>query len=130
MEGSATVKGFVNDTENRPLNGQKMNLTGEMDDVEWDGQELAFFITDDLGSERVFMEGRLRAKNVRISILRPGEKPGRQDEDNIETCIIDFTLQQLVAHFVIPDVPDVARVNPDGYQANLTLLEEIESLCV
>jgi len=42
---------------------------------------------------------------------------------------IDFTLQQLVEHFIIPDVPDVARVNPDGYQHNLKLLEEIESLC-
>jgi len=30
----------------------------------------------------------------------------------------------------IPDVPDVARVNPDGYQRNLQLLKEIEDLCV
>jgi hypothetical protein len=78
--------------------------------------------------ERVFMEARLRANNVRVSILKPGEKPGRQNEDRLEPCQIDFTLHQLVEHFVIPDVPDVARVNPDGYQRNLQLLKEIEEL--
>jgi hypothetical protein len=110
--------------------GTKLNLAGELDQVEWDGQELAFFITDGLGQERVFMEARLRASNVRVSLLKPGEKPGRQDEDHLEPCQIDFTLHELVEHFVIPDVPDVARVNPDGYQRNLHLLKEIEELCV
>jgi hypothetical protein len=76
------------------------------------------------------MEARLRASNVRVSILKPGEKPGRQDEDNLKPCQIDFTLHQLVEHFIIPDVPDVARVNPDGYQRNLQLLKEIEALSV
>jgi hypothetical protein len=109
--------------------GTKLNLMGEEDEVEWDGQELAFFITDDSGVERIFMEGRLRAENVRLSILKPGEKPGKQDEDCIETCAVDFTLQDLVGHFIIPDVLDVARVNPEGYQRNLDLLKEIEELC-
>lgn len=100
-----------------------------MDDCEWDGQELAFFITDGNGQEQVFMEERLRTGGIRISILKPGEKPGRQSEDKLEVCPIDFTLHQLVDHFVIPDVPDVARVNPDGYQHNLKLLKEIEAIC-
>jgi hypothetical protein len=42
---------------------------------------------------------------------------------------IDFTLQQLCDHFTIPEVPDVATVNPEGYNANLKLLEELEALC-
>ena len=109
--------------------GTKLNLQGEADEVEWDGQELAFYIADEFTTERVFMDARLRAENVRLSILRPGEKPGRQDERNLETCAIDFTLQDLVDNFVIPDVPDVARVNPGGYLENLTLLKQIESLC-
>jgi len=130
--------------------GTKLNLQGEADDVEWDGQELAFYIADEFTTERVFMDARLRAENVRLSILRPGEKPGearrparrsaseggsfgakagRQDERNLETCAIDFTLQDLVHNFVIPDVPDVARVNPGGYLENLALLKQIEALC-
>jgi hypothetical protein len=110
--------------------GTKLNLAGELDQVEWNGAELAFFISDDLGTERVFMETRLRASNVDVSILRPDEKPGSQDEDRLKPCPIDFTLHELVEHFIIPDVPDVARVNPDGYQRNLQLLKEIEELCV
>ena len=130
--------------------GTKLNLQGEADDVEWDGQELAFYTADEFTTERVFMDARRRAENVRLSILRPGEKPGvarrharrslseggsfgakagRQDERNLETCAIDFTLQDLVDNFVIPDVPDVARVNPGGYQDNLKLLTQTESLC-
>jgi predicted RNA methylase len=109
--------------------GEKLNERGQHDHVQWDGQELAFFITDDSGVERVFMEARLRSKDIRISILKPGEKPGQQDEDNIELCPIDFTLHDLVEHFEIPEVPDVARVNPQGYQHNLNLLKEIELVC-
>lgn len=108
--------------------GTKLNLSGEEDDVVWNGQELAFWIVDDHGTERLFMEARLRNKDVRVSILKPGEKPGKQDERNLDQCAIDFTLQQLVSHFLIPDVPDVARVNPEAYERNLQLLQEIESL--
>jgi len=130
--------------------GTKLNLQGDADDVEWDGQELAFYIADEFTTERVFMDARLRAEHARLSILRPGENPGearrpalrslggggsfgakagRQDERNLETCAIDFTLQDLVDNFVIPDVPEVARVNPGGYLGNLELLYEIEALC-
>ncbi len=109
--------------------GTKINLAGLPDDVEWDGQELAFFITDDRGREQVFMEARLRTEKVRVSILKPDEKPGRQDEDNVEVLQIDFTLQELVQHFNIPDVLDVARINPEGYQRNLETLKLIEELC-
>ncbi len=49
-----------------------VNLLGGLDDVEWSGQELAFFITDELGEERCFMEARLRDPNVTINLLKPG----------------------------------------------------------
>jgi hypothetical protein len=109
--------------------GTKLNLCGELDDVEWDGQELAFYITDETGTEKVFMEARLRAENIKLSILKPGAKPVKQDHDCAEACVIDFTLQALTQHFIIPEVPDVARVSPEGYQHNLALVQEIESLC-
>ena len=111
--------------------GEKLNLCGELDQVEYDGQELAFYITDDSGAERVFMEARLKADNIKLSILKPGDKPVKQNHEGwgVEPCAIDFTLQDLVSCFIIPEVPDVATVNPAGYQRNLKLLEEIESLC-
>jgi predicted RNA methylase len=108
--------------------GAKVNNQGGTDAVEWDGQELAFFISDRNGVERLFMEARLRSGKVRISILKEGEKPGRQDEANLETCTIDFTLQDLVENFVIPDVPDVATMNPEGYRGHLQTLDRIEAL--
>jgi len=117
--------------------GEKYTLSGGYDEVEWDGQELAFFITDDRGIERVFMEGRLRVASVKISVSKPDDRPKRGCPPAPPTvggedppCPIDFTLHELVEHFTIPDVPDVARVNPVGYQQKLLLLKEIESLCV
>jgi len=97
--------------------GQKMNLTGELDDVEWEGSELALFIKDGEGLERLFMEERLRGDDVRLSI---------QAED--APSPIEFSLQQLAEHFEIPEVPDVAAVNPTGYQHNLALLKLIEEI--
>ena len=41
---------------------------------------------------------------------------------------IDFTLQQLIEHFTIPDVPDVATLNPELHQRNLALPHEIEEI--
>jgi len=108
--------------------GAKMNLEGELDEVEWNAQELAFFITDNAGVERCFMEARLRDPNIEINLLLPNGKPGRK-RDLGEKCRIDFTLQELVEHFQIPEVPDVATLNPEGYQRNLAALDEIVALC-
>ncbi|MDE2104498.1 MAG: hypothetical protein KGL39_45100 [Patescibacteria group bacterium] len=108
--------------------GTKMNTIGLLDDVEWNGQELAFFVTDDDGIDRCFMEERLRAGNVKVNLIRPGAS-GRKDKDLQDECPIDFNLQQLADHFVIPEVPDVAILNPKQFQANLQVLDEIERLC-
>ena len=48
-------------------------------------------------------------------------RPGIQD-------VIDFTIEQLVRHFVIPEVPDVATVNPTGYAHHLNTLNELETI--
>ena len=104
--------------------GTKMNTIGLLDDVEWNGQELAFFVTDEDGVERCFMEERLRAENVKINLIKPGTK-GRKEKDLENECAIDFTLQQLADCFVIPEVPDVAKVNPEQYETNLRTLEAI-----
>ena len=99
--------------------GEKMNLEGGVDAVEWSGSQLAIYLKDNEGVERLFMEAKLRDKKVWLSV----------NEEN-ETAMdkIDFTLQQLAAHFIIPEVPDVATLFPELYQHNLQLLDEIERL--
>jgi len=97
--------------------GRKMNLTGQLDDVLWEGSELALFIKDNNGVERLFMDERLRAEDVRLSI---------QAEDALSP--IEFNLQQLANHFDIPEVPDVATKSPDAFQRNLELLRQIEAI--
>ena len=41
---------------------------------------------------------------------------------------IDFTLQQLIEHFTIPDVPDVATLNPELRQSEVALPLEAEEI--
>ena len=97
--------------------GEKLNLTGEVDEVMWEGSELALFIKGSDDVEHLFMEERLRADNVRLSI---------QKED--ENSPIEYSLQELADHFEIPEVSDVAAQNPEGYErllAQLTLLENL-----
>jgi hypothetical protein len=95
--------------------GFRPNLAAEMEEVEYSGSELATYITDATGTQRCFMEDRLREQNVSLDGYPDTEK-------------IDFTLQELDEHFVIPDVPDVASVNPDAFQANLAQLQQLEAL--
>ena len=111
--------------------GKKMNLHGNYDDVQWDGQELAIFIKDNLGTEHVFMEQRLMQPAVKVSIIAPAQRQAyrRLGMDEVtEAVTIEYTLQDLVTHFEIPAVPDVAQRYPDRYQANLMKLAHIQQL--
>ncbi|MGN6556355.1 MAG: hypothetical protein ACTHLW_21800 [Verrucomicrobiota bacterium] len=101
--------------------GTKINNSGMPDDVEYSGQELAFYIRDNAGVERIFMDAQFREENIRVNLLNDR----KEDGDKVK---IDFTLQYLVEHFHIPEVPDVATLHPDAYQRNLRLLDEIEAL--
>lgn len=104
--------------------GTRRNIFNALDDVEWNGQELALSIKVD-GNEFLFMDGKLRDKTVTINLLQPGT---RKIDETAPACVIDFDLQQLADHFVIPEVPDVASLHPDGYQRHLKLLDKIERL--
>jgi hypothetical protein len=101
--------------------GTKINNSGSLDAVEWNGQELAFYIRDSAGVERVFMDGCLR--DTAVTLNAPAEEDGAG-----EYIAIDYTLQELVECFKIPDAPDVAQLNPAEYRRNLQLLDEIERL--
>jgi hypothetical protein len=103
----------------------KPNLRGEDEEIELSGQELAIFITpDDKGRLAApkfpseggcFMDGALRADHVKI-----GEEEGAQ--------VIHFTLQDLVEHFDIPEVPDVATIDPARYNVFVSQLHQLEQI--
>ena len=83
-------------------------FTGEDEELEYSGQELAFFIEDRRG------ETNSASWTPNSGTTPPREIPNAKrvkDNDN-RGAAVDFTLQELCAHFVIPDVPDVATVNP------------------
>ncbi len=107
----------VQRTEWRP------NLAGVEEELELTGQELSLIISVPSASrcgsanssrDFVFMEERLKKSNVMVA-----DKPGDQ--------YIDFTLQQLIDHFEIPEVPDLAtlrRAEHDQRRAALADLEQ------
>jgi len=90
---------------------EKLNLQGEREVVELGGSELFFFITGEDGKQYVFAEAYLRG-NEKITIERLWEQ-------------IDYTLGDLVEHFEIPEVPDVATLQPEAYARNKDLLMKI-----
>jgi len=111
--------------------GSKMNVCGELDAVEWSGSELCIYLRDAGGTARCFMEARLRNDKVRVLLPVENRKPpekGKLTDDEEHRIHIDFTLQDLVEHFQIPEVPSVAELHPDLYQRNLAALHEIEAL--
>jgi hypothetical protein len=98
-------------------------FTGEEEELEYSGQELAFFITNDRENEYCFMDAKLR-DDPNTQIHNAKQVKGNQNTGDT----VDFTLQELCAHFVIPDVPDVATVDPSGYQRFLDMLAALEDL--
>jgi hypothetical protein len=63
------------------------------------------------------MEDHLSQENLRLSI-----------QAECAPSPIESNLQQLIEHFEIPEVPDVAAVHPETYQHNLALLHLIEEI--
>ncbi len=111
-------------TANVTRDTQRMNLAGEQEDISYSGSELAFLIMDETHKERCFMEGRLRSDKVTVSGVAKEGWP--EDRGKARPKLIDFTLQELVGHFHVPEVPDVASLKPEEYRENLRRLEELE----
>lgn len=109
-------------------------LTGIPEDVEHSGQELAIYLADglrtldekeDAFSEYVFMDAKIKAdKKTTVQTART-TKSGYGGADRAP---IDFSLQDLAGHFIVPEVPDVAATNPERYKENLSFLTELEAL--
>jgi len=110
-------------------------FTGEPEELEHSGQELAIYISDGVRSpfakegeddgliEYCFMDHKIQADQQ--TQVKTG-KSTKHSYDGADPVAINFTLQQLADHFDIPEVPDVATTNPEGYRKNLDLLTEIE----
>jgi hypothetical protein len=91
----------------------RLNLHGEPEQVEYSGRETVFVIevrseNSEVRNEVWFVDARL-SPHVTLP-TSPFTPP--------------FTLADLVAHFIIPSVPDVAALNAERYADNLKRLEE------
>lgn len=113
-------------------------FTGRKEDVEFKGQELAIFLADCIRepenkeqefNEYSFMDASLRQGKTTIKEARQQTRRKSSWAPEADAIPIDFTLQELAAHFTIPEVPDVATNNPEQFKANLAKLDEIERLC-
>jgi hypothetical protein len=92
----------------------KPNLQGENEELELSGQELAILVTA-VGNEWCFMDAALRSPNVKV-----GDDDGKD--------VVHFTLQELVDHFDIPEVPDVAITDPTRFNSFVEQLHKLEQL--
>ena len=138
--GEGQGEGFVSDPDSLVFRaGQKYSLrtqtvefsrtglkpnaiTGRDEPVTYTGQELCVFIRSHNGFEFAFLDERLRDDNVTVTVNRLSNS----SKSAIDRDPVDFTLTDLTDHFEIPDVPDVATLNPEGYRAALESLAAIE----
>ena len=104
---------------------QKFNVAGELEDVLLSGKHLAIFI----GSQPIPAPGSPLPAGDAIpeacfmdrSLLAEGHTFGHGAR-------VDATLHDLAAHFDIPEVPDMASLQPAAYRQHLATLDELEHL--
>ena len=109
------------------------SFTGAPEELEHSGQQLAIYISDglvnpaareNLLNEYCFMDATIKDDpHTKVAVAK------KQKHNDADRVLIDFTLQQLAGRFVIPEVPDVAAANPDGYRKHLDTLAELERIC-
>ncbi len=86
------------------------NMAGVVEKVEYQGSQLALFAMAP-SREVCFLDEALREGHT----LHDGK------------VNVDATLQDLVAHFVIPEVPDLATLEPDRHALMLARLTQLEA---
>jgi hypothetical protein len=97
----------------------KPNSLGNTEEFFLSGQELAILITGEDWKDYLFMDQRHIGMGIDV-------------EDKTEASGVklkpDFNLEKIVEHFEIPEVPDVAEVDPKGFakaQEDLVMLERL-----
>lgn len=122
---------------------QKFNVAGELEDVQLSGKHLAIFIgaTPSPSGDRGERAGERGGATIHSSSIH--SPPA--GEAVPEACFmdrallaeghtfghgarVDATLHDLAAHFEIPEVPDIASLQPADYRRHLTALDELEQL--
>lgn len=76
--------------------------------------------------ERTFLDARHGHPDTYVIPFDPDDPP--DPEDLPPALPIHYTLQDLLAHFIIPDVPDVVAMHTSQYQAHLDAIARIENL--
>jgi hypothetical protein len=97
----------------------KPNSVGVMEEFYLSGQELAIYITGEDWKDHLFMDQRH---------IGPGIDVAEKTDVKEQKLHPEFNLEKLVEHFEIPDVPDIAEMNPKEFakaQSDLVKLEEL-----
>lgn len=97
--------------------GNKVNLAGEPETLEFSGEELLVVLMDPDGSKHHFH-------------VRRDEKEHKDVEDKAtgKVLIRHHTIAALIEHFHIPIPKDLATLRPEAYQENLAALDDIEAM--
>lgn len=115
----------------------KPNLAGETEELTFSGQELVLFIKDE--AEHAFIDARALAPGVELPNLfaqsktasngsPPPSVEGDLPAEGLAKAGRTHPLQTLLDHFEVPEVPDVAVLQPERYLENKRRLQELEKL--
>lgn len=97
---------------------ERANYSGGTDDIEITGEDLLITILDEHGTEHRFMH------KPDMVLHKKGVVPEKPlEEENL------YDLSTLSQFFSIPDVPDIASLRPQDYQAAIDALSFIEAQC-
>ncbi len=95
--------------------GEKINLAGEPEDLEYTGKELLVVLTDPAGVKHHF---HVRRDNA-------AQQPELDSHGKIKT--LHWHIADLIAHFHLPVPKDLATLQPERYQENLAMIDRIEA---
>lgn len=93
----------------------KPSLSFGEDDYMMSGVELAIWIKDEFGYERLFMDRKHSSKGVEL-------------KDDMQDLTIDFFLEDIAENFEVPNVPDVAECQPERYAQFLGQMDVLEEM--
>ena len=95
--------------------GNKINLAGEKEDLEFRGKELLVKLTDPAGVHHYFHVRRDEADTA--PELGAGGRITAQH----------WHIADLITHFAIPTPKDITALQPDRYQANLAMMQRLQT---
>lgn len=92
----------------------KANEQGEQEQILCSGMELAVWIKDESGKRNLFIEHRYMSDQYRVYVPPSGK-----------ALTGDYSTQDLLDNFIIPEVPDVAAIRPEQFAEYKKRLDRI-----